>query len=199
VKDKLEKATADKTLLRKKIYPRLVASLDGLTVLAQPSSFLLSFSLMMGNWLCGVIEIHVLLNSVGIQSPYWWAGFVLGVVSLGIASLRPSQIGVYGYMVGALSLQGVPTAQALAVHRCSSYPKRHRSDWSICSFRMAKPGWFIPAFKYEVNAYPDFIDVLPAHYSGLTIYRAIGASAGGALIMCRLTSRFDPMPRSRMA
>jgi len=117
VKVKLERITAENTLLRKKVFPRLMASLDGLAVLAQPNLFLLSISLMLGNWLCGVIEIHILLNSVGIQAPYWWAGFVLGVVSLGIAlPSAPAGIGVYEVaMVGALSLLGVPAAQALAV------------------------------------------------------------------------------------
>lgn len=117
VKDKLEKVTTDNTSFRKKVFPRLMASLDGLAVLAQPNFFLLSICLMLGNWLCGVIEIHILLNSVGIQAPYWWAGFALGVVSLGIAlPSAPAGLGVYEIaMVGALSLLGVPAAQALAV------------------------------------------------------------------------------------
>ena len=117
VKARLESVTVDKIILREKVFPRLMAMLDGLAVLAQPSLFLSSVSYMLCNWLFGVIEIHILLNSAGIQAPYWWSGFVLGVVSLGIAlPSAPAGIGVYEVaMVGALSLLGVPASPALAV------------------------------------------------------------------------------------
>jgi uncharacterized protein (TIRG00374 family) len=117
VKARLESVTAEKTFIREKVFPRLMALLDGLTVLAQPGLFLLSVLFMGCNWLFGVIEFHVLLNSAGIQAPFWCSGFVLGVVSLGIAlPSAPAGIGVYEVaMVGALSLLGVSAAQALAV------------------------------------------------------------------------------------
>lgn len=117
VKASLESVTAEKTFLREKVFPRLMAFLDGLAVVAQPGLFLSSVSFMLCNWLFGVIEFHVLLNSAGIQAPFWWSGFVLGVVSLGIAlPSAPAGIGVFEVaMVGALSLLGVSAAQALAV------------------------------------------------------------------------------------
>jgi len=117
VKARLESVTADKTYFGERVFPRLMALLDGLAVLSQPGLFLASVSFMLGNWLCGVMEFHILLNSAGIQAPFWWSGFLLGVVSLGIAlPSAPAGIGVYEVaMVGALSLLGVSAAQALAV------------------------------------------------------------------------------------
>jgi hypothetical protein len=48
---------------------------------------------------------------------FWWIGFIVGVISLGIAlPSAPASLGIYEVaMVGAFSLLGVPTSQALAV------------------------------------------------------------------------------------
>jgi uncharacterized membrane protein YbhN (UPF0104 family) len=71
---------------------------------------------MVASWACGAAEMHVLLNSSAFSAPPWWTGFVLGVLSMGIAvPSAPAALGVYeAAVVGALSLLGVPAAPALA-------------------------------------------------------------------------------------
>ena len=72
---------------------------------------------MIASWLFGVLEIHTLLNQGESQAYLWWTGFVLGVVSLGIAiPSAPAGLGVYeAAMVAALSFLGYPAGMALAV------------------------------------------------------------------------------------
>jgi uncharacterized membrane protein YbhN (UPF0104 family) len=103
-------------LFRRKLLPRLDALLDGLGTLTRPGEFFMSVMFIVGSWVFGAAEIHLLLNSGAFAAPFWWTGFVLGVLSLGVAlPSAPAALGVYeAAAVGALSLLGVPTAQALA-------------------------------------------------------------------------------------
>ena len=96
--------------------PRLNALLEGFGALARPSQFLLGAILIAGSWAFGVLETYTLLNSGMFSAPFWWTGFVLGVLSLGVAlPSAPASLGVYeAAIVGALSLLKVSPADALA-------------------------------------------------------------------------------------
>jgi uncharacterized membrane protein YbhN (UPF0104 family) len=96
--------------------PRLNSLLEGLGALAKPGQFLLSAVLIAGSWAFGGLETYVLLNSGVFSAPFWWTGFVLGVLSLGVAlPAAPASLGVYeAAVVGALTLLNVSPADALA-------------------------------------------------------------------------------------
>ena len=101
---------------RRRLLPRLDSLLDGLGTLTRPGEFFISVAFIGASWLFGAAEIHVLLNSGRFTAPFWWTGFVLGVISVGVAlPSAPAAIGVYeAAAVGALALLGVPAADALA-------------------------------------------------------------------------------------
>jgi uncharacterized protein (TIRG00374 family) len=88
-----------------------------LEVLTRIDKFLLSVFFILMSWFFGAVEIHLLIAGFGISAPWWWTGFALGVVSLGIAlPSAPASLGVYeAAMVGALAILGVPASQALAI------------------------------------------------------------------------------------
>ncbi len=117
LKAKLGKASDTHDSFRQRFINRMDSFIDGLGVLIRPGQFFLSLSFIIISWSFGVLEIHFLLNNGEAHSPLWWTGFVLGVVSLGIAiPSAPAQLGVYEVaMVGALTLLGYPAGQALAV------------------------------------------------------------------------------------
>jgi uncharacterized membrane protein YbhN (UPF0104 family) len=101
---------------RRRLLPRLDAMLDGLGTLTHPVEFLASLAFIAASWFFGSVEIHILLNSGRLTAPFWWTGFVLGVISAGVAlPSAPAAIGVYeAAAVGALALVGVPFSDALA-------------------------------------------------------------------------------------
>jgi len=117
VKTKLDEFSLRRFAFRDRILPRIDSLLDGLGALAHLDQFLLSISLMMLSWLFGGLELYFLFMSFGVQAEFWWIGFILGVISLGIAlPSAPAGLGVYEVaMVGAFSLLGVPTSLALAI------------------------------------------------------------------------------------
>ena len=117
LKAKLGKASDTHDSFRQRFINRMDSFIDGLGVLIRPGQFFLSLLFIIISWSFGVLEIHFLLNNGDTQAPLWWTGFVLGVVSLGIAiPSAPAQLGVYEVaMVGALTLLGYPAGQALAV------------------------------------------------------------------------------------
>ncbi|HJW91426.1 MAG TPA: lysylphosphatidylglycerol synthase transmembrane domain-containing protein [Anaerolineales bacterium] len=102
--------------IRRAVLPRLSTLLEGLSALTTPADFFFSVTFLFGSWLFGAVEIHVLLNSGAFSAPFWWTGFVLGVLSLGIAlPSAPAALGVYeAAFVGALSILGVPVGEGLA-------------------------------------------------------------------------------------
>jgi uncharacterized protein (TIRG00374 family) len=112
----LDRVAGGWSFFRRAVLPRLDALLGGLATLTRPGQFALSVFLMVASWTCGAAEIHVLLNSSTFSAPPWWTGFVLGVLSLGVAvPSAPAALGVYeAAVVGALALLGVPAAPALA-------------------------------------------------------------------------------------
>ena len=72
---------------------------------------------MLLSWFFGAMELYFLTVSLGVDVELWWIGFVLGVISLGIAiPSAPAGLGVYEVaMVGAFSILGVHSSQALAI------------------------------------------------------------------------------------
>jgi len=114
---KLEAYGETRPLFRERILHRIESLLDGLGALSQVDQFLLSVFYMLVAWLFGSIQLYFLSFSLGIDVQSWGIGFVVGVISLGIAlPSAPAGLGIYEVaMVGALSLLGVPTSQALAL------------------------------------------------------------------------------------
>jgi uncharacterized protein (TIRG00374 family) len=117
VNSKLEKFGLLRPVFREKILPRIKSILSGFEVLSRIDQFLYSLFFMILSWFFGAFVLYFLAISFGIEVQPWWIGFVLGVISLGIAlPSAPAGLGVYEVaMVGAFSLLGVPSSQALAV------------------------------------------------------------------------------------
>ena len=117
IKSKLDEFSLRRFAFRDRILPHIDSFLAGLGALTRLDQFLLSISLMVLSWLFGGLELYFITLSFGVQAEFWWIGFVLGVISLGIAlPSAPAGLGVYEVaMVGAFSLLGVPTSVALAI------------------------------------------------------------------------------------
>lgn len=117
LKAKMENFWSTNILYQRRLLPRLGLFLAGLGILRSPLHFLLSLTLILASWLFGLLEVHLLAVGIGIEPSWWWTGFVLGVVSLGIAlPAAPASLGVYeASMVGSFLLLDVPGEQALAL------------------------------------------------------------------------------------
>jgi uncharacterized protein (TIRG00374 family) len=117
VKAKLDNFGQSRFAFRDRILPRIDSLLAGLGALAKLDQFLLSVLLMVISWFFGGLELYFITTSFGVPAEFWWIGFILGVISLGIAlPSAPAGLGVYEVaMVGAFSLLGVQTSVALAI------------------------------------------------------------------------------------
>ena len=117
VKTKLDDFSLRRFAFRDRILPRIDSLLAGLGALAKWDQFLLSVFFMVISWLFGGLELYFITISFGVTPEFWWNGFVLGVISLGIALPSvPAGLGVYEVaMVGAFSLLGVSSSIALAI------------------------------------------------------------------------------------
>lgn len=102
---------------RERISRRIESLLDGLGALSRVDQFLLSVVYILLAWFSGTVQLYFLSQSLGIDTEFWWIGFVFGVISLGIAlPSAPAGLGIYEVaMVGAFSLLGVPSSQGLAI------------------------------------------------------------------------------------
>ena len=114
---KLEAYGETRPLIRKRFLRRVESLLDGLAALSRVDQFLLSVFYILVAWFFGSVQLYFLTLSLGIAVEFWWIGFIVGVISLGIAlPSAPAGLGIYEVaMVGAFSLLGVPSSQALAV------------------------------------------------------------------------------------
>ena len=117
IKSKLNDYSLSRPRFKERLLPPISSFLDGLGALARWDQFLLSISFMLLSWLFGAGELYFLALSFGVEMEIWWIGFVLGVISLWIAiPSAPAGLGVYEVaMVGAFSILGVPSSQALAI------------------------------------------------------------------------------------
>lgn len=117
IKAKLNDFGQSRPTFKERILPAIGSFLDGLGALARWDQFLLSVFFMLLSWFFGAMVLYFLSLSFGVEVEAWWIGFVLGVISLGIAiPSAPAGLGVYEVaMVGAFSILGVPASQALAI------------------------------------------------------------------------------------
>lgn len=117
IKIRLENIWPSNLLYHERFLPRIGFLLSGLGILRRPDRFVISLLLILASWFFGSLEIHLLAVGFGMEPAWWWTGFVLGVVSLGIAlPAAPANLGVYeAAMVGSFLLLGVPGTQALAL------------------------------------------------------------------------------------
>lgn len=117
ITSKLEGLNFSSPVIRDRILPWIGSLLAGFEVLASLNQFLLSVSLMVISWSFGAVELIFISQSFGVELEFWMVGFILGVISLGIAiPSAPAGLGVYEVaMVGAFSLLGLPSSAGLAI------------------------------------------------------------------------------------
>jgi uncharacterized protein (TIRG00374 family) len=117
IKTRLYEISLNKPSIKERILPRLDSLIEGLEALTRLDQFLFSILLLLLSWTFGAIELYIICVSFGVAVEWWWIPFVLGVISIGIAlPSAPAGLGVYEIaMVGAFSLLGVPTSQALGI------------------------------------------------------------------------------------
>ncbi len=103
-------------LVRRYLLPIFDSLLDGLSALTNIRGTALTFGWMGLAWAFGVTNYWVLLRGFVPDAPFWWALFVIGLASFGVAlPSAPAALGVFeGAIVAALVLLGVPPATALA-------------------------------------------------------------------------------------
>jgi len=103
-------------LIRKFLLPIFDSLLDGLSALTSLRGSALTFGWMGLAWLFGVGNYWVLLRGFVPAAPFWWALFVIGIASFGVAlPSAPAALGVFeGAIVAALVLLGVSPSIALA-------------------------------------------------------------------------------------
>lgn len=117
IKSKLDEFSLRRFVIRDRIVPRIDSLLDGLGVLASFDQFLLSLLLMILSWFFGGLELIFLARSFGVDLDIWMVGFILGMISIGIAiPSAPAGLGVFeAAAVGAFSLLGLSTSTGLAI------------------------------------------------------------------------------------
>ena len=117
IKSKLDDLSLQRFVIRDRIVPRIDSFLSGLGVLAKWDQFLLSVLLMALSWIFGGLELIFLSQSFGVDLEIWMVGFILGMISLGIAiPSAPAGLGVFEVAaVGAFSLLGLSTSAGLAI------------------------------------------------------------------------------------
>lgn len=117
IKSKLDDFSLQRFVIRDRIIPRIDSFLSGLGVLAKWDQFFLSVLLMVLSWLFGGLELIFLSKSFGVDLEIWMVGFILGMISLGIAiPSAPAGLGVFEVAaVGAFSLLGLSTSAGLAI------------------------------------------------------------------------------------
>ncbi|MEJ2348896.1 MAG: lysylphosphatidylglycerol synthase transmembrane domain-containing protein [Anaerolineales bacterium] len=95
---------------------RIEAFFAGLSALTDVRRFLKVLGLMVVNWFLAVVAQFLLLRAFVPSAHLLWAVFGQGIVALGVAvPSSPAYVGVLeAAWVGALSLVGVPPAEALA-------------------------------------------------------------------------------------
>ena len=117
IKSKLDEFSLHRFVIRDRIVPRIDSLLDGLGVFASFDQFSLSLLLMILSWLFGGLELIFLARSFGVDLEIWMVGFILGMISIGIAiPSAPAGLGVFeAAAVGAFSLLGLSTSTGLAI------------------------------------------------------------------------------------
>jgi glycosyltransferase 2 family protein len=112
----MERLAGRISLVKKFLLPIFDSLLDGLSALTSLRGTALTFGWMGLAWAFGVSNYWVLLRGFVPDAPFWWALFVIGIASFGVAlPSAPAALGVFeGAIVAALVILGVPPATALA-------------------------------------------------------------------------------------
>lgn len=108
--------TRKKGGIRNFILPKVISLLEGLTVLTQPTQFLLSIFYLVLAWLQAILASYVLLLTIAPHAPFWWGVFVNAAPAIGTAlPSAPGGLGVFeATIVAALSLLKVSFSTAVA-------------------------------------------------------------------------------------
>lgn len=103
-------------LVEKYVLPQIDAFLNGLTILTNPRSFVLSLLWMTLSWVFGVAAQFALLRGFLPTAPLLYSTFALGASSFaGAIPSAPSALGVYeGAVVASLAILSVDSGIALA-------------------------------------------------------------------------------------
>ena len=98
------------------ILPKIEAIIEGFSLLANPSQFLLSLLLVAVNWVVWTSAYCFAVQAVIPGAPIWWGIFLTGVMALGVAiPSAPSALGVYeASFVAAIAILGGQSGTALA-------------------------------------------------------------------------------------
>lgn len=117
IKKFLENMTEGKLFLHDRVVPSIGSLLEGLGIFTSFGQFSLSLVLMLISWVFGGLELIFLSKSFGVDLELWMVGFILGMISLGIAiPSAPAGLGVFeAAAVGAFSLMGLSTSTGLAI------------------------------------------------------------------------------------
>ena len=104
------------SLVEKYVLPQIDAFLDGLAVLTNPRSFILSLLWMALSWTFGILSQFALLRGFLPTAPLLYSTFALGASSFaGAIPSAPSALGVYeGAVVASLAILGVGSGIGLA-------------------------------------------------------------------------------------
>lgn len=97
------------------LAPKVINILDGLSTLASPRIFFLSFTSLALSWGLAFVQNWIIFGDLFLRPPFWWMVFVLSTGAFGAAlPSAPAGLGVFeGAMVAAFSLLGVNTETAL--------------------------------------------------------------------------------------
>lgn len=119
----LERLGHRRPWIKKLIGERLATFFTGLQVLTDMRSFLLALAWILFNWAFSILLYFVFLRAFFPQAPLWWAVFVLGAGSFGVAApSSPGALGVFeAALVGALTVglkvdPSPATAFAITLH-----------------------------------------------------------------------------------
>ncbi|MCX6054932.1 MAG: lysylphosphatidylglycerol synthase transmembrane domain-containing protein [Chloroflexi bacterium] len=98
------------------LRPKMQNMIKGFSTLASPARFGLSLFWIAICWLVWSISYSLAVVQIIPNAPFWWGGFVSGVVALGVAiPSAPSGLGVFeATFVGAIAILGGSSGSALA-------------------------------------------------------------------------------------
>ena len=128
-------------LVRRYLLPIFDSLLDGLSALTSIRGTALTFGWMGLAWAFGVTNYWVLLRGFVPDAPFWWALFVIGLASFGVAlPSAPAALGVFeGAIVAALVLLGRPSSHGAGIcHPAAFLPYCHLQYFRLLWLRQGR-------------------------------------------------------------
>jgi len=112
----LNKISANREFLKKKIVPRLEKLIQGFGILTKPSQFFLSLFWIAATWVVWLSFYYLAILEISPGAPIWWGLFSCSIIALGVAlPSAPAGVGLFeAAMVAALTLLGLDSSSALA-------------------------------------------------------------------------------------